>query len=1068
MSHTPSPYSKPFRPHQIEPSTLVEESERLAQIERFLASPGASTERHVRLVRRLLERRQALRLRAQPLPSAALPRLAFDAASLEITSRLRLPGYGQYLLSAQLFDGDVVVRDQAAYALVQLAFVDSVLAVLIDPSQALYAQMAPLIELQAWQLQLHALDVLLQSKEKSAPQKGVLSWRVHTAYEGLQFDAYVHRSKKNGGHSSGAPIALSKVRSEPLLLEPSDEAVLRLLADDNEVKDIAKLAAVLRALQNHPRIFLHKQLELLPLTILESVVELHIVERDGELHLEPRVTRLEPENGKAAIDSGFDCDEEAGIITFIDPTAEQKRVCDWLVRRPLKVPAGSAHELENRLSQMHVVMPVQVPEAWRGEAMAADSRPLLRLEKRGSQLDIQFLVRAIPGAPLQRAGRGPVEIIGTAAGVRRFARRVHAEEIQARAAILELLEVSFIEDEARAVVQGERAILQVLGRLRGRTDVVVEWQHDPLHVSSRITASSVKLAVKKRTDWFQIEGHVLIDEESVALSVILDALAHGDQVVKLSERRWLQLEGELRDQLTALSEVARHGVITPHATPLLDQLHEAGADLSLPKPWMQIRQRLRTLDGSTPDLPNDLLVELRPYQLEGFAWLCRLEAIGVGGVLADDMGLGKTVQALAMLQRRSKHGPALVVVPTSLSNNWLQEAARFAPQLRMFDFRYMEKDTKLGPNDVVVATYGLLLGAKDELSRTRFATLIIDEAQQIKNPDTLRAQAVFGLQADWKLALTGTPVENHLSDLWSVFRAVAPEYFGTWADFRARFAMPIERQNNLDRRRTLSRLLRPFVLRRTKARVLAELPPKTDIDLMVELSDEEKALYEQARLASIGKIRAAQRSQHKKDARFVALAALTSLRRLACHPRLYDQTSTLTSSKLQQTMALLSNLKHSQHRALVFSQFTSHLELVRVAVEAEGFSYCYLDGTTPPKERTARIAAFNQHQAELFLISLKAGGLGLNLTAADYVLHLDPWWNPAVEDQASARAHRLGQTRPVTAYRLIAAGTVEEQIVKLHRQKRDLAEALLGEETDIHNANLSPEQIIELLETRLI
>jgi len=315
---------------------------------------------------------------------------------------------------------------------------------------------------------------------------------------------------------------------------------------------------------------------------------------------------------------------------------------------------------------------------------------------------------------------------------------------------------------------------------------------------------------------------------------------------------------------------------------------------------------------------------------------------------------------------------------------------------------------------------------------------------------------VHALTADFRLALTGTPVENGLSELWSLYRAVFPGLLGSWDSFRARFAGPIQRGEVLPRQ-VLARLLRPFLLRRTKAEVLEELPAKTELVELVTLSPQERELYEDARLAAVSKLAKGPGSKQ----RFAILAAITRLRQLACHPRLGEANSPVPSSKLARLMELLATLKSEGHRALVFSQFTGHLALVREALVGAGFSHLYLDGQTPERERQRRVEQFQAGEGDLFLISLKAGGTGLNLTGADYVIHLDPWWNPAVEDQASDRAHRMGQQRPVTVLRLVSQGTLEETILALHAEKRGLVDSVLAG-TDAAGT-LSPEELMEFL-----
>jgi SNF2 family DNA or RNA helicase len=421
------------------------------------------------------------------------------------------------------------------------------------------------------------------------------------------------------------------------------------------------------------------------------------------------------------------------------------------------------------------------------------------------------------------------------------------------------------------------------------------------------------------------------------------------------------------------------------------------------------------------------------------------------------MGLGKTVQALALLLDRG--GPSLVVCPTSVCFNWLEEARRFAPSLNLATLgrNRAAQIEALGPQDVLVVSYGLLNTCQELLEKVSWEVVILDEAQLVKNARAKRAQAASALQAKARVALTGTPVENHLGDLCSLFRFLNPGLLGGEKSFAQRFARPIE-EGNRAAAHCLKRLISPFVLRRLKSQVLDELPPRTEIPLYVQLDDEERALYEAARQRASESL--AQRSSDDPEA-FHVLAELTRLRRLCCHPRLVMPESQLPGAKLQAVLQLVDELRENRHRALVFSQFVDHLQLLRGELDARGIPYRYLDGSTPAADRPALVREFQSGKGDLFLISLKAGGAGLNLTAADYVIHLDPWWNPAVEDQASDRAHRLGQQRPVTVYRMIARDTVEERIVDLHRHKRALADQLLSGQDG--SSRLNVDELLALL-----
>jgi SNF2 family DNA or RNA helicase len=445
-------------------------------------------------------------------------------------------------------------------------------------------------------------------------------------------------------------------------------------------------------------------------------------------------------------------------------------------------------------------------------------------------------------------------------------------------------------------------------------------------------------------------------------------------------------------------------------------------------------------------VPAALQAQLRQYQADGFAWMARLAHAGLGACLADDMGLGKTVQTLALLLHRAELGPALVIAPTSVCGNWAAEATRFAPSLRVLNYGDADRQSLLASassGDLVVASYSLVQIDAEAFAAREWATLVLDEAQALKNAATKRVKAIATLQAGFRLALTGTPVENRLADLWSIMNLLNPGLLGSSQQFNDRFASAIERQRDEVVRGRLRRLVAPFLLRRTKAQVLPDLPPRTEIIHRIEPGPEERAFLEAARRSAIERVSELAGDVGEGQAAFHVLAELTRLRRAACDPRLVAPELGLVGAKAQEFEQLAQELVAGRHKALVFSQFTDFLKLLGERLDAAGIGYQYLDGSTPAAERTRRVAAFQRGEGDLFLISLKAGGFGLNLTAADYVLIVDPWWNPAAEDQAMGRAHRIGQLRPVTVYRLVTAGSIEERIVELHRDKRTLAEGIL-------------------------
>ena len=460
-------------------------------------------------------------------------------------------------------------------------------------------------------------------------------------------------------------------------------------------------------------------------------------------------------------------------------------------------------------------------------------------------------------------------------------------------------------------------------------------------------------------------------------------------------------------------------------------------------------EQLRSAQATVPTLPSGLQAQLRPYQEDGYAWAMRLAQAGFGACLADDMGLGKTVQTLGVLLARAAGGPALVIAPTSVCGNWLAETRRFAPALNVTIYGEGDRAALVdsaGPGDVVIVSYALVQLARDAFAARTWHTLVADEAQAIKNAAAKRSLAVFDLSADFRMALSGTPIENRLAELWSIMHFCNPGLLGPLARFNERFAGPIERDRDRDAQRILRRLIAPFMMRRTKSEVLQDLPPRTELVLTIEPDAAEAAHYEALRRAAVASAEGAAASEPGGQAQIHILAQLTRLRRAACDPRLVSPELGIPGSKVRAFAELATELVANGHKALVFSQFVDFLGLLRAPLDDAGIRYQYLDGATPAAERTRRVAAFQAGEGALFLISLKAGGFGLNLTAADYVVITDPWWNPAAEDQALGRAHRIGQARPVTVYRLVRQGTLEESIVRLHHDKRALAEGMLGDQ----------------------
>ena len=667
-----------------------------------------------------------------------------------------------------------------------------------------------------------------------------------------------------------------------------------------------------------------------------------------------------------------------------------------------------------------------------------------------------------------------------------------ANETALAAAVIQAIDDAGIawEEEHEQILtrdpQSSLALLEVLPTLPQLA--ALDWPKGKAVTVRPVTAKQVKLVLQSRQNWFAVDATVQIDENQVMrLAELLPLLGNGhSRFIQLAPDRYMALTTQLRRQLDDLAALVSHGGATGTGKRSKTgelELSQAGAlwlaeELGdwATEPDKAVAARmaaLRRAFDSTPVVPAALQATLRDYQATGVQWLQRLGAAGFGACLADDMGLGKTVQTLAVLLDRSAGGPTLVIAPTSLIGNWMDEAARFAPDLRVSAYgQTADEDTRraiiaaAGPGDVVLATYSLMQIAQADFSAKTWNTVVLDEAQAIKNAAALRSQAVFSLQANFRIALSGTPVENRLEELWSIMRFLNPGLLGSSEQFGQRFVGPIIKEQGSgipaaeSTLRRLKRLISPFLLRRTKAQVLTDLPERTEIILHAELDPEERSHYELLRRRALD---TAQQAGGAPTARFKVLAELMRLRRAACDPRLVSDQWPAVGAKVKLFAKIAQDLAAGQHRTLVFSQFTGFLALLGDQLKELGFAYQYLDGGTPANDRAKRVAAFQAGEGQFFLISLKAGGYGLNLTAADYVVIADPWWNPAAEDQAMGRAHRIGQRRPVTAYRLVARGTIEERIVEMHASKRALADGLL-EGGDGANAVASVDELLALLQ----
>ncbi len=955
------------------------------------------------------------------------------------------------------------------------------------------------------------LGIVSQSQQRDQPAEVTrLQWRIGLStsryYCPIMITPYEQRPRKNGkGWTKGREIRGYDLLQRDFSSYPIDGRIAALAASPSYSfnEDHFSEFQALQALVGHPVVAWDDK-DATPITVLSAELSLKLVpvevhsRGNGQAEEETKET---PHYRAMLQVSGLDIDLDSCDVTFgysspVEPIvllADNKfnrlvvctlrdpkaaRLTEYLLETDFSEVVLD-HQAAARLSvasaSVDSLIRVDLPSQLSGPIEPVDAELVFELRPRpGAGLyvslamhDPRFREVQVPGHPPQ------VVCCLTEEGPVRLQRDLTTEKTAADEVVQRFQLTSLSSDSTyRWVAESDEVALDLLGTLYsgGEATPRLIWpEGESIRVRGEITPSALRVQIDDRRDWFGLSGSISLDGRDVQLSDLLAAVRDNRSLVRVGDREFAKISDTFRKRLEQLGDTVvgeRSALkIADAAVPAVQEL--IGDDISLEATarWHQSIERLESLSGWTPEKPEALEAELRDYQLEGYRWLARLSTWGVGGVLADDMGLGKTIQALGALIDRADGGPALVVAPTSVGENWVRETQRFAPSLRASLYRDGDREAMIksaAEGDLIVVSYQLLQRDAKRFASRPWHTLVLDEAQFIKNAQTKTSQAVRRVEADWRIGLSGTPLENHLGELWSLFRTISPGLLGSWDRFRNRFADPIERHKDAERRQTLARLVRPFILRRTKDNVLKELPSRTEITLQAELSKTERKRYEDARLAALAELSGvgsdgAQAGQQ----RIRTLAWLTQLRQLACHPRLVDKSWKKSSAKLDLLMELVEELREGEHRALVFSQFVKHLSVIREALDKQGIEYQYLDGATPAKERQRRVDAFQAGEGELFLISLKAGGTGLNLTAADYVIHLDPWWNPAVEDQATDRAHRIGQERPVTVYRLVAEGTIEEQILELHADKRELVAGVL-DGTD-RAAKMKTEDLIKLI-----
>ncbi len=970
-------------------------------------------------------------------------------------------------------------------------------------------------------------DLLKIANRVTGPQQeeagARIQWRVRIAgapeFNSLAITPYEQRPRKGGGGwTKGRELRLFDIENRPeLFLDPVDSRVASLVvrASSSFGPQSYSLYEAMLSLAGHPNVCWNDA-EATPVEIHRGELTLAIVRdasrgaaTDGSIDDEAEPTtvannslaRYLPKLRVAGIDldvSSRSCEIVNGkvapnrpLLLVVPKSRDRCILCELKDTRASRLvehmlaqdlddvvlDSETAGRLAMSVARLDPMLRVELPGELSGPIEAAEWDLIVELRPRpAAGLHVAIRINEPRFVETQIPGEGPDLVrCSSAAGPVRLQRELDIEIARAGEIATRFgLDTLPLEGTKSWVATTDDAALDLLGRLHqaGSEAPAILWpEGQTLKVRGELTPQSLRIKLDDRRDWFGMSGSIDVDGKEVSLSDLLAAVRDNRNLVRVGDREFAQISDAFRRRLQQLGDsvVAERGGlrIADAAAPIVNELLGDDVTIEASERWQQTLRRLDEIRDWVPEVPKNLDAELRDYQVDGYRWLSRLSRWGVGGVLADDMGLGKTVQALAVLLDRAADGPALIVAPTSVGDNWVRETAHFAPSLNAHSYREHDRQRLIdaaGPGDLVIVSYQLLQRDAKRFAARDWHTLVLDEAQFIKNAATKTSQAIRTIPADWRIGLSGTPLENHLGELWSLFRTLSPGLLGSWERFRTWFAEPIQRHKDEQRRQSLALLVRPFILRRTKSTVLTELPERTEVTLYAELGSEERKRYEDARIAAIAELsHDGEGERNQGDQRMRTLAWLTKLRQLACHPRLVDKGWRKSSAKLDLFIETVQELREGEHRALVFSQFVKHLDLIRTVLDERGISYQYLDGSTPASERQRRVDAFQNGEGELFLISLKAGGTGLNLTAANYVLHLDPWWNPAVEDQATDRAHRIGQQRAVTVYRLVSKGTIEEQIIDLHGNKRELVASVLGGTEQA--ARLDTDELIEMIRT---
>ena len=941
-----------------------------------------------------------------------------------------------------------------------LSALDQTLEMLTDTTHVqLHDRLIQNIGTPKWEKDLLLLDEVLLQQELARPGES-LGWRIKETKQGLDIEAVWCIHTRTGWKHRKADTKVV-LQHGVHLTEPSDVPLLHLA----QLRNPSSFSAMLLLLHKHPRVFIGSRAtdigvikpSLFTLAFEQNQlgIEWSILLQEQEIPARDIIQFNEL--SKTSLWYQFSEDTFTYVVTnhilqvFISHIAKTSKI----------IPNEAISAIYQRLTQIGDIIPIRLSESLRGESLRADSRPIIRISNSGpSNLRIALIVKPHGDKTFSIAsGTETIYIFNKEKQVfgncsRDFQQeRNHAEQLR------KMLQLEVTADHQWLLTEPGKIfnMLVMLKELPQAHHSRIEWLTKKPKIQP-VGIEDLRLDVFNTEQQLEIKGNVEGDEESLDLWEILPEIRKNTPYMLVKGHVWYSINEDFRARLRTLADI-----IDPRENTLcINDSHITTLNTILTHESIEIpivlQERMRNIQSvilSQSEFPYTL----RPYQIEGVKWMLDLKQWTSGALLADEMGLGKTIQVIKFIHEIQdiNQNKTLIVAPKSTAGNWLSELNKCLSDWNIIHYQGSDRQELLKtlfPKQCLVLTYDILVRDLDYLMEYHYSTIVFDEAQYLKNPQSSRVQSAKLLSSDFNIALTGTPIENSLLDLWSIFSVVSPKHLGSWPQFKMRFAHPIE-TGHTSRLNDLKRLIQPLLLRRRKEDVAFDLPPKIELNDFVSLSTFERDTYNQLKTQAKRIIR-----ENPQQAKFLVLSLLTKLRQVCCHRKLVVESASNHSSKLDRALEIVQNLHQSKRKVLIFSQFVRLLKLFKELLINEGIDFCYLDGATSSQNRQDEINRFQNTDVSIFLISLKAGGSGINLTSATEVIHLDPWWNPAVEDQASDRAHRIGQTQTVTVIRLVAEDSIETQILQLQEEKRKIATDLLSDSV----SKLSLEDITQLLD----